>query len=168
MAEDAKGDLWLATDGGGVARWDRLTEQFQLFRHDARKPRTLASDAVRTLLIDSQGRIWAGTLDQGLDVLDPSTGDVRHYRHREGEPVPWPPMRCARSMRTTAAGSGSAPTADSAATTPPATTSELSRGAGGDSLSDVRVRAIREDHAGALWIGTYRGGLNRLDPERDG
>ncbi len=31
-------------------------------------------------------------------------------------------------------------------------------------MSDSRVRAIREDHAGALWIGTYRGGLNRLDP----
>src|SRR4030081_966732 len=46
MAEDAKGDLWLATDGGGVARWDRRTEQFQLFRHDAQNPRTLASDAV--------------------------------------------------------------------------------------------------------------------------
>jgi len=32
-------------------------------------------------------------------------------------------------------------------------------------LSDQRVRAIREDHTGALWIGTYRGGLNRLDAD---
>ena len=32
-------------------------------------------------------------------------------------------------------------------------------------MSDKRIRAIREDHTGALWIGTYRGGLNRLDPE---
>jgi len=71
---------------GGVARWDRRTEQFQPFRHDAHNTRTLASDAVRTLLIDARGRIWAGTLDQGLDVLDPKTGDVRHFRHRDEDP----------------------------------------------------------------------------------
>jgi signal transduction histidine kinase/ligand-binding sensor domain-containing protein/DNA-binding response OmpR family regulator/HPt (histidine-containing phosphotransfer) domain-containing protein len=166
MAEDAKGDLWLATDGGGVARWDRRTEQFQLFRHDAQKPRTLASDAVRTLLIDTQGRVWAGTLDQGLDVLDPKTGDVRHFRHREGDP------------RSLAADAVCALFADRRGRIWIGTDGGLSRyepagddfqnyptAAGGDSLSDVRVRAIREDHTGALWIGTYRGGLNRLDPD---
>ena len=166
MAEDAKGDLWLATDGGGVARWDRRTEQFQLFRHDARNPRTLASDAVRTLLIDSRGRIWAGTLDQGLDVLDPKTGDVRHYRHRDADP------------RSLAADAVYALYADRRGRIWVGTDGGLSRyepagddfsngaaGASGTSLSDTRIRAIREDHAGALWIGTYRGGLNRLDPE---
>src|SRR5450432_1439020 len=53
IVEDARGDLWLATNGGGVAHWDRLTEQFQQFRHDARNPKSLASDAARTLLIDA-------------------------------------------------------------------------------------------------------------------
>jgi signal transduction histidine kinase/ligand-binding sensor domain-containing protein/CheY-like chemotaxis protein/HPt (histidine-containing phosphotransfer) domain-containing protein len=166
MAEDGKGDLWLATDGGGVARWDRRTEQFQLFRHDAQNPRTLASDAVRTLLIDPQGRVWAGTLDQGLDVLDPKTGNVRHFRHRDGD---------ARSL---AADAVCTLFADRRGRIWVGTDGGLSRyeptsddfrndlaGAGGNSLSDVRIRAIREDHAGALWIGTYRGGLNRLDPD---
>ena len=37
--------------------------------------------------------------------------------------------------------------------------------ASGTPLSDLRVRAIREDHGGALWIGTYRGGLDRLEPD---
>ena len=50
------------------------------------RTRWRACDAVRTLLIDPRGRIWVGTLDQGLDVLDPKTGDVRHFRHREGDP----------------------------------------------------------------------------------
>ena len=85
MAEDAQGDLWLATDGGGVARWERRTETFQQFRHDPQQPQSLASDTVRALLIDSKGLIWAGTKDHGLDILDPRTGIARHYRHRESD-----------------------------------------------------------------------------------
>jgi signal transduction histidine kinase/ligand-binding sensor domain-containing protein/DNA-binding response OmpR family regulator/HPt (histidine-containing phosphotransfer) domain-containing protein len=166
MAEDARGDLWLATNGGGVVRWERRTEQFQQFRHDSARANSLASDAVRTLLIDPQGRIWAGTLDQGLDVLDPKTGDVRHFRHREGDP------------RSLAADAVCALYADNRGRIWIGTDGGLSRydpaggdfqnyaaEAGGDSLSDKRIRAIREDHTGALWIGTYRGGLDRLDTD---
>jgi signal transduction histidine kinase/ligand-binding sensor domain-containing protein/CheY-like chemotaxis protein/HPt (histidine-containing phosphotransfer) domain-containing protein len=165
IAEDARGDLWLATNGGGVARWDRRTEQFQQFRHDAQKPHSLASDAVRTLLIDAKGLIWAGTLDQGLDVLDPKTGDVRHFRHRDGDP------------RSLAADGVLTLYADREGRIWVGTDGGLSRyetstgdfvnygaAASGTTLSDLRVRAIREDHAGALWIGTYRGGLDRLEP----
>ncbi len=36
--------------------------------------------------------------------------------------------------------------------------------ADGAGLSDLQVRTISEDHAGALWIGTRRGGLDRLEP----
>ena len=86
IAEDSHGDLWLATEGGGVERWDRRTEEFQQFRHDPSQPQSLASDGVRALLIDPQGKIWAGTKDQGLDVLDPNTGVARHYRHQDADP----------------------------------------------------------------------------------
>jgi signal transduction histidine kinase/ligand-binding sensor domain-containing protein/CheY-like chemotaxis protein/HPt (histidine-containing phosphotransfer) domain-containing protein len=161
MVEDTRGDLWVATNGGGVAHWERRTEQFTQFRHDARKPNTLASDAVRTLLIDSQGRIWAGTLDQGLDVLDPATGNVRHFRHREGD---------VRSLAADAVitlyadrkGAIWVGTDGGLSRYEPSTDNFVNYGA---ALSDVRVRAIREDHAGILWIGTYSGGLDRLEPD---
>jgi len=162
MAEDAQGDLWLATEGGGVARWDRRTEQFQPFRHDAHNTRTLASDAVRTLLIDARGRIWAGTLDQGLDVLDPKTGDVRTFAIATRTPAHWPRMRYAPCLPTTAAEIWVG-TDGGLSRYEPASDDFVNYGAA-SGLSDARIRAIREDHAGALWIGTYRGGLNRLDP----
>ena len=174
IAEDSHGDLWLATDGGGVVRWERRTEQFQQFRHDPRNPHSMASDAIRTLLIDAQGNIWAGTLDQGVDVLDPKTGNVRHFRHREGDP------------QSLAADAVCALYADRGGRIWVGTNGGLSRyesstggfvnfgasskdGAAasskdGAALSDPRVRAIREDQDGTLWIGTNRGGLNRLDP----
>src|ERR1700759_373990 len=55
MAEDSQGDLWLATDGGGVARFDPRNEQFERYTHDPKKPHSLASDAVRALIIDTFG-----------------------------------------------------------------------------------------------------------------
>src|SRR6202023_3086097 len=36
IAEDSDSNLWLATDGGGIERWDRSSDQFQRFKHDPR------------------------------------------------------------------------------------------------------------------------------------
>ena len=47
IAEDAHTDLWLATDGGGVARWQRSSDQFQVFRHDPAPGRSTASRHAR-------------------------------------------------------------------------------------------------------------------------
>ena len=164
MAEDSQGDLWLATDGGGVARWERRTETFQQFRHDPNQQQSLASDTVRVLLIDSKGFIWAGTKDHGLDVLDPRTGLARHYRHRDSD---------AYSLPSDAIG---ALYADHEGRIWVGSDGGLSRYDAmadgfvtyGDAMSaakirDPRVRAIREDHNGALWIGTVNDGLARLD-----
>jgi len=164
MAEDAHGDLWLATDGGGVVRWERNTETFQQFRHDPQQPQSLASDTVRALLIDSKGRIWAGTKDRGIDIFDPRTGIARHYRHRDSD---------AYSLPSDAIG---ALYTDHDGQVWVGSDGGLSRYDAmadgfvtyGDAMSaakirDPRVRAIREDHNGALWIGTVNDGLARLD-----
>src|ERR1700761_3611828 len=43
LAEDRHGDLWLATKGAGLARWNRATDDFTVFRHDPHDPRTISS-----------------------------------------------------------------------------------------------------------------------------
>ena len=165
IAEDAHQDLWLATDGGGVARWQRSNDQFQLFRHDAARADSLASDQVRALLIDASGRIWVGTLDRGLDLLDPLTGTARHFRHHDGEPHSLAAdavyaLYRDRAGRIWVGSDGGVSRYD------PAIDGFINYGKGTDGagLSDLQVRAITEDHTGALWIGTRRGGLDRLEP----
>jgi signal transduction histidine kinase/ligand-binding sensor domain-containing protein/CheY-like chemotaxis protein len=165
IAEDAHGDLWLATMYGGVARWDRRTDQFQLYRHDERRPDSLASDAVRTLLIDSDGRVWAGTLDGGLDLLDPRTGSARHFRHRDGDPSSLPAdavfaLYRDHLGRIWVGSDGGLSRYDPQS----GGFVNYARAADGSGLSDAQVRVISEDHTGALWVGTMHGGLDRLDP----
>jgi signal transduction histidine kinase/ligand-binding sensor domain-containing protein/CheY-like chemotaxis protein len=165
IAEDARTDLWLATDGGGIAHWQRRSDQFELFRHDPKRPDSLASDSVRTLLIDASGSIWAGTLDHGLDLIDPATGVARHFRHRDDDPHSLAADQVFALYRDRA-GRIWVGTDGGLSRYDPVTGGFVNYGksAEGAGLSDLQVRAILEDHTGALWIGTMRGGLDRLEP----
>ena len=163
LTEDTRGDLWIGTEDGGVARYDRRSDRFQLFRNDPNNARTLASDAVRALLTDSHGQIWVGTRDRGLDLLDERSGRARHFRHRAGD------------EHSLASDAVHVLYADSKGQVWVGTDNGLSRydakheafinvGAAGSatSLDDPHVVSLREDHTGALWIGTLHGGIDRL------
>jgi diguanylate cyclase (GGDEF)-like protein len=82
IAEDAGHDLWIAVADGGLARWNRATDRFSVFGRGAGSGAdALASDVVVALLIDDEDRVWVGTRDSGLDILDPRTGHVEHLHH---------------------------------------------------------------------------------------
>ncbi len=80
LAEDKHGDIWAATKGAGLARWNRATDTFTVYRHDNGSAQSIGSDLVRTLMVDSHDRIWIGTLDAGVDVFDPRSGRFDHLR----------------------------------------------------------------------------------------
>ena len=69
VARDASGNLWLAIRNGGVARFDPRTERVTSFRHDPADARSLASDAVRQVMVASSGTIWIATVG-GVSRLD--------------------------------------------------------------------------------------------------
>jgi ligand-binding sensor domain-containing protein/GGDEF domain-containing protein len=170
IAEDKAGNLWLATDGGGVARWNRATDDFTNYRHDAVDANTIGSNNVRTLLIDADGSVWLGTRDRGLDQLDPASGKVTHFRYDAAKPS------------SLSNDSVYAIFADSAGQLWVGTDGGLNRldrasgefaryqnsAARPESLSDDHVRAIFKDRQGRLWVGTERGGLNQLNPATGG
>ena len=44
LHEDHRGDLWIATEGGGVSRWHRETDTFTTYRHDPEAAASLADN----------------------------------------------------------------------------------------------------------------------------
>lgn len=80
IAEDRTGTLWLGTSGQGLARFDRRTGRFRMYRHIDGDPSSPSDDTIPALFLDHDGRLWAGTMD-GLDQVDPTTGRVVTYRH---------------------------------------------------------------------------------------
>lgn len=86
VLEDGRRDLWIATDGGGLNRFDNETRRFTYYLHDPANPGSISDDAVIALHEDSSGAIWAATWKGGLNRLDSRTGKFAHFRHDAGNP----------------------------------------------------------------------------------
>lgn len=177
--EDRRGRLWVASDGAGLtyrqgsaddAEWVNL-------RHDVSDPTSLASDVVRVIYEDGLGDFWIGTYDGGVSFhnSDSSVFAVeRHVEDRadslsdsrvlcffedepeagtEGPGALWVGTEGGLNRWDRAAGTFEAYRHDEA--------DPSSLGA------DAVLSILRDRHgedAGALWVGTFFGGLNRLDP----
>ena len=72
----ADGGYWVATHGNGLYRLDSALQV--VARYTAAAYPGLASDYIRVLRSDSEGRLWVGTFD-GLSILDPRTGHFEKY-----------------------------------------------------------------------------------------
>ena len=161
LAIAANGDLWVATDGGGIARWDPASASFERLTTE----HGLSDNKIQKLAFDARGFLWIGTLRDGLNRLDIATGDIRVFRHADGDDA------------TLSNDSVRALFVDTDGTLWVGTNAGLDRvdasglavariATGGDLSSDIagnRVRTILRDRAGTLWVGTQRGGLSRSD-----
>jgi len=88
LAEDADGNLWIATNGGGLAKKAPGESHFTSYRHDPADPDSIGSNVVRTLLVDERGALWLGTRGAGLDRFDPATETFTHHNfHDDGTPT---------------------------------------------------------------------------------
>ena len=70
--EDASGNLWFSTSGGGVIRHDVMHSGWKTFMHSYNVCGSLPSDYVNCGLLDSHGRMMFGT-DRGLCIYNSET-----------------------------------------------------------------------------------------------
>ncbi len=79
LLEDSKGDVWIGTSLGLC----RLSRDGHLsnYRHDVTNRNSLGKGNVRTILESSDGTIWVGIENGGLDKLDPVSGRAIHFTH---------------------------------------------------------------------------------------
>ena len=66
---DSKGLLWIATDGGGLNRFDRSTGQFYHYKHQPNDPTSLSHNITLSIFEDSKQQLWVGT-KKGLNKYD--------------------------------------------------------------------------------------------------
>jgi diguanylate cyclase (GGDEF)-like protein/PAS domain S-box-containing protein len=84
LAVAPDGRLWLGTNGDGLLRFDPARPEAVLHvpGRDGGSG-GLAHPTVHAVLVARDGRVWAGT-GRGLDVVDPRSGRIAHYRVRDG------------------------------------------------------------------------------------
>ncbi|GAA4009863.1 hypothetical protein GCM10022408_22520 [Hymenobacter fastidiosus] len=86
LTADRQGQIWVGTGGGGLSRYNPLTDRFRTFQHHADSSGSLTDNFVRAVFCDRQGRIWVG-VEGGLERFDPKTGRFQLFRHRAAEPI---------------------------------------------------------------------------------
>jgi signal transduction histidine kinase/ligand-binding sensor domain-containing protein/CheY-like chemotaxis protein/HPt (histidine-containing phosphotransfer) domain-containing protein len=165
IVEDAHHDLWIAIKDAGLARWNRATDNFTVYRHDTANAGSLASDAVHNVLVDERGRIWVGTSDAGIDILEPATGHIEHLRHDPANEHSLVNDQIYTLMldRSATLWVGTAAGLDQWQPDRSAFIHFRHAAEDAHSLSGNQVYQVLEDRSGALWVGTNDGGLNQMD-----
>ena len=159
LAQDASGLIWIGTQDG-LIRYDGY--RFRKFSRSATDPFSLSSDFVNALWVAKDGRIWVGTLNDGISVFDPATERFENFRHDK------------KILDSLSGGRIWALVGDEQGGMWIATDQgldylpvggkrfvHLRHSSEPDSLIDDNVRSLLRDKTGRLWVGSA-GGLQHL------
>ena len=129
IAEDDEGYLWIGTWGNGLIKFDRKEGRGTHFHNDPNNPLSLSSDRVIDIISDRNNDLWIATFGGGLNKL------VRdNLNANEQSKVQSTNFVRYRSIESS-----------------------------NSSISDDKTICLFEDKVGNIWIGTFYGGLNKLD-----
>ena len=168
---DRDGVLWLGTWGGGLNRYDAVTERFHHYAYDADDPESLSDNQVRAIFEDATGTLWVGTAS-GLNALDRETGRFTRYTNDPDDPhslshntVADITMDAAGALWiATKAGLDKLPRREQDES-PPRFVHYRHNPHDPNSLSHEETQSVFVDRNGDVWVGTQVGGLNKLDPQ---
>jgi signal transduction histidine kinase/ligand-binding sensor domain-containing protein/CheY-like chemotaxis protein/AraC-like DNA-binding protein len=81
IIEDREGNFWIATHGGGLARYESTSRRFTIYNtFNSRLP----NDKVQSLLEDNQGHILAATFGGGIGLFDKNTRQFSVFSEKDG------------------------------------------------------------------------------------
>ncbi|MCI0695270.1 response regulator [candidate division KSB1 bacterium] len=170
--EDRTDNLWIGLSGAGLGKFTRQKQKFKYMKQEITNANSLSHHSILSVYEDGTGIIWIGT-GEGLNRLDPSTGEFTHFKHDHANPNSLPhnivyPVRKAGNepkdnLWIGTFGGISRLTWDEQ--NQPHFTNYRHEPGNPNSLIHDHVFWIHLDKENSLWIGT-EGGMSRLS--RDG
>lgn len=167
IAEGSGKSLWLATNGGGLCRFDTKTKVFQKYTGNRSLRSALSENTVWSIFIDRAGFGWAGTRRQGLNIFRPE--NPKFHRITSYSPKPYQ-LSHDHIWQLFTADNGNIYIGTKGAgidildpqtmkidhiAVDPTEACSLRRG---------EVYAFYQDSSGRMWIGMGAGGVQTLDP----
>ena len=76
IVRDSLGFVWIGTTNG-LQRYDGYA--FKEYRHDPNDAHSLSSNRINSVLVDNKGRLWIGTVEQGLSLYDRSHDEFLNF-----------------------------------------------------------------------------------------
>ena len=179
ICEDKQGHLWIGTYLGGFSRVKiqedadtGLQVEFTQYTHDPGNPNSLSNNIVKTICPDRFGKLWIGTAE-GLNRFDPADETFARFFSKPDNSHVLSSSHITSMMEdhsgaiwigTLTRGLYRIENRDNAVADADITQfrSASSKFSG---LSSDRIRCIFEDSRGDLWVGTFRGGLNKFEKQ---
>lgn len=157
---DARHNLWVGSDGGGLDRWDPSSGQFVAHRNHPADPQSLLDNNIEALYADRDGGIWIGH-HQGVSYLNGSQKPFRFFP-RNGVITSLCPAP--KDKLWIGLDDGGLELFDRNQ----GTALRFRHQPGNpQSICDNDVISILQDSRQNLWIGTWGGGLTKISSEGD-
>ena len=158
--------IWIATEGAGLLLFNPKTQEVKTYHHSSSNPKSISSNYIRSLALDSQNRLWIGTFND-LDIYHEGNDSFVSY---SSSPVESGSLsqRSVRSIFMDSQGGMWLGTYFGGLNYYHPIRNRfknIQRIPYKNSLSDNVVSCITEDKDKNLWIGTNDGGLNLYNPK---
>lgn len=159
--------LWVGTYGGGLEKFDKSTETFTHYAHDPQNPQSLSArgNNIDALIQDKDEPyiLWIGTPEDGLDKFDTRTGTFSNFSadltngevaliYDDGRGALWLGGYVMNNGLTLF---------DKTAET---FVNYTHHPQDSKSLSNDLVVNVYEDRSGIVWVTTYSGKIDKIDP----
>lgn len=161
------GDVWIATYNGGISRYNTRTKALRTYLNNPRDTTSIGSNIVPVIIQDSEGNIWVGTQDSGVNLLKAEnieSGIFERFSFPSGDSLTLSSKLVNDIFE------------DSKHTIWIATSSGLSKFLKDkkgfktysvqQGLASEHVKSIVEDDHGNLWLGTTKG-LSKFNPQKE-
>lgn len=80
-------NIWIGTSGGGLNKYNIVTQKFTRYAANAGKPNSISSNVVLNILKDSKKNLWIGYWEGGVDKYNAIQNKFIHYRHDSLHPA---------------------------------------------------------------------------------
>ncbi|MCX5742705.1 MAG: SpoIIE family protein phosphatase [Proteobacteria bacterium] len=167
LHRDRNGTIWMALQRHGLLAFNPKTETYRRYMPDPEKSNGLPVDTIFDIWEDDKGMLWLATWGGGLVRLDPGLETFTTFTSEDASKLssnhlyslyPDPADKKVLWLGSAKGGlirfnidAGSA-------------TSFRHVADNATSLSSDDVLSVYRDPAGSVWVGTFGGGLNKLDP----
>ncbi|WP_247231410.1 hybrid sensor histidine kinase/response regulator [Telluribacter sp. SYSU D00476] len=161
IVEDQSGNLWLATSGDGLIRYNKKSKAVTSYKHDSKKRGTLSRNVILALAVDRKGNLWIGTEGGGLNLYRPGSDNFTTYHHDDRVPTSLS-NNLVNTIFEDSKGRLWLGTYDDLNLFDPKT-GTCTIFSEKEGLPNHVIQAIQEDAHGILWISTNKG-VSRFDP----
>jgi signal transduction histidine kinase/ligand-binding sensor domain-containing protein/DNA-binding response OmpR family regulator len=90
ITEDREGNIWIATNHGGINLVNNKTGKITYLVNNAEDPRSISQNAIISIFRDREGIIWAGTYKQGFNYFNENLAKFPLYKHLANNPSSLP------------------------------------------------------------------------------